>query len=219
MFNSTIIRIFIIILFFFFGYNITFIIIRKRKNKHNGNSNNRNIKSTSRFGKLAKVGIIILNVFITLVCLNIFFYEKVFRKYIPQIQFGFLSEPLQIIGLILAFTGNVTLNISYRELGVYWEYPIDGKRKKQKLITTGIYSRIRHPIYLSFYLISIGFWLILFDVVLLILLLIGGIGLYLQALEEEKLLLAIFGDIYKTYQRSTGRFFAKVQHNESSSSQ
>jgi protein-S-isoprenylcysteine O-methyltransferase Ste14 len=192
----------------FFGYNISFIIIRKRRNRLNKNAINDDFPDDkSGKGKFAKAGIIILNIFITIVCLNIFFYKQ-FRELIPQIDFLFLNKVIQIIGFIFAIAGNITLNISYRELGIYWEYPIDGKSKKQKLVTTGIYSRIRHPIYLSFYLISIGFWFILLDVLLLFLLIIGGVGLYLQALAEEELLLNIFGEKYMDYKQHTGRFFA-----------
>jgi protein-S-isoprenylcysteine O-methyltransferase Ste14 len=193
----------------FFGYNVTFILIRKKRNNINKNSIDFNHIETSRTGKIAKAGIMVLNFFISLVCFNIFFYKQ-FREIIPQFNFLFLNKTIQIIGLILAIGGNLTLNISYRELGIYWEYPIDGKKKKKKLVTTGIYSRIRHPIYLSFFLISIGFWFILLDVFLLILLIIGGIGLYLQALEEEKLLLKVFGQKFINYKEKTGRFFAHI---------
>jgi protein-S-isoprenylcysteine O-methyltransferase Ste14 len=149
----------------------------------------------------------IINIFITLACLNIFFYDY-FRVFIPQFNFYSINAPFQVAGLIFAMIGNILLNISYRTLGVYWEYPIDGKRRKRKLVTNGIYSRIRHPIYLSFYLICIGMFLILLDLVLLILLFLGGIGLYLQALEEEKTLYEAFGNEYMNYKKQTGRFFA-----------
>lgn len=127
-----------------------------------------------------------------------------------------MAEPFQVIGISLTIAGNITLNISYRELGIYWEYPIDGKKKKQKLVKTGIYSKIRHPIYLSFYLICLGFLFIIQDWILFGLFFIGAIGLYLQALSEEKELLEVFQEEYKEYMKSTGLFFVKSTNHISS---
>jgi len=208
MFPIIIIRVFLISIFIFFGYNIIYIIKQKRRNQNHNDSNNFNdskhFNTTIGFGK---VGIMIINIFITLACLNIFFYDY-FGIFIPRFNFYSINAPIQVTGLIFAMVGNILLNISYRTLGIYWEYPIDGKRRKRKLVTDGIYSRIRHPIYLSFYLICIGMFLILLDLILLILLFLGGIGLYLQALEEEKTLYEAFGNEYMNYKKQTGRFFA-----------
>jgi protein-S-isoprenylcysteine O-methyltransferase Ste14 len=209
MFNSLVIRIIIIIFFIFFGYNITFIILTKRRNDVKRKDYNDHLKiNPKKPNRFARFGVIILNIFILIACVNIFFYE-LFTRYIPRINFFFLTETLQVIGITLAAAGNITLNISYRELGVYWEYPIDGKKKKQKLVTTGIYAKIRHPIYLSFYLMCLGLLFIIQDWILLFLFIVGGIGLYLQALSEEKELIEAFPKEYKDYMKSTGRFFVK----------
>jgi protein-S-isoprenylcysteine O-methyltransferase Ste14 len=204
-----IIRIFLIIIFGIFGYNLVFIINTKRKNNLPKEAAKK-MELTQRKTIAPKIGIVTLNIFITLSCLNIFFYSS-FLKFIPRFSFPLISEPLQIIGFIFAVSGNITLNFSYRELGIYWEYPIDGKKEKRKLVKTGIYSQIRHPIYLSFYLICGGMFLILLDVILLVLFAFGSIGLYLQALEEEKELFSYFGQEYKEYKETTGRFFAKIK--------
>ncbi|MFX1588660.1 MAG: methyltransferase family protein, partial [Promethearchaeota archaeon] len=85
--------------------------------------------------------------------------------------------------------------------------------KRRKLVKSGIYSYIRHPIYLSFNLFCIGFNMILLDWLLLVLYIIGGIGLYFQAIDEENILLEYFGDEYREYMKNTGRFFVKF-HNK-----
>jgi protein-S-isoprenylcysteine O-methyltransferase Ste14 len=188
-----------------------YIIKQKRKAKSNSGANHdthlKHSNSTVRFGK---IGIMIINIFITLASFNIFFYD-LFRLILPHIRFFGFNAVFQIIGLIFAIVGNILLNISYRTLGIYWEYPIDGKKKKRKLVKTGVYSKIRHPIYLSFYLICIGLFFMILDVLLLILLLLGGIGLYLQALEEEKTLYEAFGKEFLRYKNQTGRFFAVLR--------
>lgn len=79
------------------------------------------------------------------------------------------------------------------------------------LISTGPYKYIRHPVYVSFNILSIGFTLLLFDWILLILYIIGTVGLYKQAMAEEEALLNYFGDEYKAYMTRTGRFFKKKE--------
>ena len=207
MLNSLIVRIFLIISFFFFGYNIVYIILLKKKNKLNENYNDINgkLKETRIF---ARIGIVLINIFITICCLNIFIYN--YWKWIfPTINLLILSDMVQIIGITLIISGNIVLLIAYRKLGIYWSYPMDGL-KKRKLITSGIYGHIRHPIYLSFNLFCIGYNMLLLDWFLLILYIFGGIGLYLQAIDEEKILIEYFGEEYIEYMKNTGRFFAKI---------
>jgi protein-S-isoprenylcysteine O-methyltransferase Ste14 len=118
---------------------------------------------------------------------------------------------IQIIGFTFVIGGNISLLLAYRKLGINWAYPIDGTKTKRNLVKTGIYSKIRHPIYLSFNILCIGFNMILLDWFLLALYLIGAIGLYFQAIDEEKILIETFGDDYKDYIEKTGRFFVKLR--------
>jgi protein-S-isoprenylcysteine O-methyltransferase Ste14 len=124
------------------------------------------------------------------------------------------TEIFQVIGFTLVIGGNITLFFAYHKLGIYWAFPIDGSRKKEKLIKTGIYSKIRHPVYLSFNLLGIGLNFLLLDWILLTLYIIGAFGLYIQALNEEKVLTAYFSDEYVDYMRHTGRFFIKVNQKK-----
>ncbi|MFW9936103.1 MAG: methyltransferase family protein [Candidatus Thorarchaeota archaeon] len=211
MLPKFIIQIFLITSFLIFGYNITYIILFKRRHKNNESDEEINniLKETRLF---ARIGVMLLNIFITIVCLNIFFYDTI-SSIIPRIDLFIYSEAIQIVGFTLVIGGNITLYLAYHELGIYWAYPIDGISKRRKLVKSGIYSYIRHPIYLSFNLFCIGFNMILLDWLLLILYIIGGIGLYFQAIDEENILLEYFGDEYRDYMKNTGRFFVKF-HNK-----
>ncbi|MFX0058519.1 MAG: methyltransferase family protein [Candidatus Heimdallarchaeota archaeon] len=183
----------------------------KRRHKINNNNEIDNqLKETRLF---ARIGIMILNVFITLVCLNIFFYHYII-EIIPRIDLLFLTQIVQVIGFSLVIGGNITLYLAYHKLGIYWAYPIGSISKKRKLVKTGIYKRIRHPIYLSFNLFCIGFNMILLDWFLLGLYIIGAIGLYFQAIDEEKILIEYFGKDYLDYKEQTGRFFVKILKKE-----
>ena len=207
MLPKFIIQIFLITSFFIFGYNLTYILLFKRRHKNNENNEkiNNKLKETRLF---ARIGVMLLNIFITLVCLNIFFYDFI-SSIIPRIDFLIYSQVIQVVGFTLVIGGNTTLYLAYHELGIYWTYPIDGISKRRKLVKSGIYSHIRHPIYLSFNLFCIGFNMILLDWLLLVLYIIGGIGLYFQAIDEETILLEYFGDEYREYMQNTGRFFVK----------
>lgn len=209
MLNSIIIRILLIVSFFFFGYNIVFIILYKKRHKKNEDNNKKN-NFLNEIRVFARLGIHIINIFIFLVCLNIFLYDYWLLVF-PRINLGILSDVTQIVGFTLIIGGNISLLLAYRKLGVYWNYPIDGTSKKKKLVKTGIYGRIRHPIYLSFNIFCIGFNLLLLDWFLLILYVIGSIGLYIQAIDEEKILLRHFGEEYAEYMERTGRFFIKLK--------
>ncbi len=215
MFPKIIIQLFLIISFLLFGYNITYIILTKKRNKNN--SNNEEIQNKLKETRLfARIGVWVLNIFITLVCLNIFFFDFLAAN-IPRINLGFVDEVVQIVGLTLVLGGNITLYLAYHELGIYWSYPIDGIKKRKKLVTSGIYSKIRHPVYLSFNLFCIGFIMILLDWILLILYIIGALGLYFQAIDEEKILIEYFEDEYINYKQHTGRFFVHYKKSKKNS--
>ncbi|MFX0003207.1 MAG: methyltransferase family protein [Promethearchaeota archaeon] len=208
MLNSIIVRIFIIISFFFFGYNVTYIILFKKRHKNqNNNEINNKLKDTRTF---AKIGIHLINIFISLCCLNIFIYNY-WALIFPKIDIPLISDVCQIVGFTLVIGGNIVLLLAYRKLGVHWSYPIDGKKKQKDLVTSGIYGKVRHPIYLSFNILCIGFNLLLLDWFLIGLYIVGAVGLYFQAIDEEKILIEYFGDEYLEYMKKTGRFFLKIR--------
>lgn len=78
-----------------------------------------------------------------------------------------------------------------------------------KLIVTGIYSIIRHPIYLSYLLLFAGFCTLLHGnlITFAILCSICTVWLGHRIAIEEQLLLAKFGEEYKAYQRKTKKIF------------
>lgn len=210
MHDSFIIKGFIGLGFIFFGFNLMYIIIKKVKNKKNSRNNLNNLDDNFPKPRLfARLGLMIMNVFIILCFLNILFYD-LFKIIIPRIDFLTTSLPVKIIGFGLVIIGNIMLFFAYRELGICWAYPLEGGKRTKRVVKTGIYGKIRHPIYLSFNIFSIGFNLILLDWLLLILYIFGGIGLYVLAIDEEKLLIAIFGDEYLDYKKKVGRFFPKI---------
>ena len=109
------------------------------------------------------------------------------------IAFG---EGMVVISILLLYWGHKTI-------GNQW--PIVKDMKNYRVITTGPYKYIRHPIYLSFFLFSIGESLIFANLFLLIII-PALIMLYVHALIEEQKLVKKFGKSYLDYMGRTGRF-------------
>ena len=205
--DSIIIQILIGIGFFFFLFDLIFVIIIKRK-KHEGvNQNHTNKRSLTLLRILTIFGILSLYSFLCICCIYIFLYDF-FKIYLLGFTIG---STFQIIGFFITLIGDILLFISYKELGTSWAYPIDKWGKQVRLVTSGIYSKIRHPIYLSFNILSIGFILLIQDWLLLFLYILGACGLYLQALTEENMLTKHFGEHYLNYMKTTGRFMLNAR--------
>jgi len=88
---------------------------------------------------------------------------------------------------------------------------IKGDSRPQELVTTGIYSRIRHPRYASVVLGLIGLSLIAntFGAYLAVVLFIPG--LYAIILLEERELKQRFGDAYRDYCQRVPRFIPRLR--------
>jgi len=77
------------------------------------------------------------------------------------------------------------------------------------LAKTGIYAKIRHPQYVAFILIMVGFlvqWPTIFTLIMFPVLLVMYWRL---ALKEEREAEAKFGQVYETYKQRTPRFFPR----------
>src|SRR5580693_9989004 len=75
--------------------------------------------------------------------------------------------------------------------------------KAHQLVTHGIYSKIRNPIYVSGGVMLAGFVLVLHRPVLWLVLLALIVMQTLRAHREAKVLEAAFGDAYREYRRKT----------------
>ena len=83
-------------------------------------------------------------------------------------------------------------------------------RKEHNLVTTGIYRWVRHPLYSIAAMLLVGFTLLTANW-FLALAGLGTIGmLVLRTKKEEELLIERYGDVYRSYMHSTGRFLPKL---------
>ncbi len=130
--------------------------------------------------------------------------------FLPIYQITEFVLLFQLIGVALVVLGVGICFAARREMSSNWvsgeEYQI---KKGQKLVTTGIYALIRHPIYLGFALSFIGGELTAQSYLFVVFLpyLISG---YMQGKREERLLLTHFGSAYTSYMRKTKMFIPYI---------
>jgi protein-S-isoprenylcysteine O-methyltransferase Ste14 len=106
----------------------------------------------------------------------------------------------------LVFIGALWLfRRSHKDLGRHWSIALE-IRERHRVVSTGVYSRIRHPMYAAFWLQAIAQALLLPNWVA------GSAGLAVVAIlffvrvgREERLMLEQFGDDYRSYIARTDR--------------
>ncbi len=125
------------------------------------------------------------------------------RKVFPR------NYDIAVVGIILVWTG-IALAIWARwHLGQYWSGRITIK-EDHKLIRTGPYAGLRHPIYSGLDLAVIGsalaidHWRCVAGVCVIML------GFWVKAKREEAMLSAQFGEDFEEHRRQTGFLFPRL---------
>jgi protein-S-isoprenylcysteine O-methyltransferase Ste14 len=107
--------------------------------------------------------------------------------------------PLKTAGAVLALFSVVMLAIARLQLGAAFSV----KAKAKTLVTTGLYSRIRNPIYVFGWLFLFGMATVLENWILLVVLVVLiPLQLY-RSRKEEAVLSAAFGEEYARYKAGT----------------
>lgn len=112
---------------------------------------------------------------------------------------------LLTLGLLLVLVGQTIRTVAMIQCGMSFNHKVQWwRRQTHKLITTGIYSKLRHPSYFGFFWWALGTQLVLGNAV--------TFWLYAAALwyffstriqHEEYLLIGFFGNEYEDYRRRT----------------
>jgi len=144
--------------------------------------------------------------------------------YSPYLSFfNPIDSYLQIMGLIIIFSGLILYLISGKTIikNVYSK-----ATEERKMMTTGLYAYIRHPYYLSFILIPIGFLLITLNLLSLLYFMAYTIStnpdeecgregkftfITTEARCSEEGLKKIYGRDYEEYMEKTGRLLPKFR--------
>lgn len=136
------------------------------------------------------------------------FFFPLFPELFEQVRF----QPTilnQITGLVIALVA-VPMGISvFTNLGKNITDTVE-TRKNHKLVTTGIYKYIRHPLYTTGFLLFTGLGLLSSNWLMLILSFVVLITLYIRTFKEEAKLIEEFGLDYTEYISRTGKFIPKI---------
>jgi len=144
--------------------------------------------------------------FITLIAVLVLY--AIQHPWMQSLDF-YLPAWLRWLGFIIGLLSIALMIWVELELGRQFSPQLQ-LRQEHQLITSGPYSRVRHPLYtaldafgLSLALVSANWFFIAFFILSLL-------GLTLRVPKEERMLLDQFGDQYRTYMQHTGRYFPKV---------
>lgn len=140
-----------------------------------------------------------------------FAFESVFMLFLLNYRLWFSEpfSPLHILSWI------VLILSAYVGLEGYFRLKREGKPENQfentsHLVKSGIYAYIRHPLYLSVFLVGVGIMLKDAGPIQLVLGAILFSAVSLTALTEEKEMIARFGDEYRQYMKESKMFIPFV---------
>jgi len=122
----------------------------------------------------------------------IFRYSTFLTQYISN----FIRFPIALVILIIAgLLARAGLNTVFGK-----------KREEPYIITTGVFSFVRHPIYLASILFYLGFILLSLSLLSILVWILIIIFYYMISRYEEKLLIKAFGSAYGEYMRKVHMF-------------
>jgi protein-S-isoprenylcysteine O-methyltransferase Ste14 len=108
-------------------------------------------------------------------------------------------------GLIFMLAALILFYETHRQLGRNWSVTLD-TRKTHKLVASGVYSRVRHPMYSAFWLLALAQAVLVPNWLAGLSGIVGwGILFFLRIEREEELMVETFGDEYRAYMKRTAR--------------
>jgi protein-S-isoprenylcysteine O-methyltransferase Ste14 len=118
------------------------------------------------------------------------------RRFLPGMAYA---------GTLLFVVALWLFHRAHRDLGRNFSVSLD-IRDDHRLVTNGVYARIRHPMYLAFWLWAVAQAALLPNWFAGLAGIVGFGLLYFGRIEqEERLMLETFGDEYRTYMSRTAR--------------
>jgi protein-S-isoprenylcysteine O-methyltransferase Ste14 len=124
---------------------------------------------------------------------------------------GPLAHPaVAVAGLVLALVGLVVVLAAQSAIGASWRIGVD-EAERTELVTTGLFRRVRNPIFPGMAMVAAGVLLMAPTVVAAVALacLIAAVEIQVRAVEEP-CLARVHGETYRAYVASSGRFLPKL---------
>ena len=121
---------------------------------------------------------------------------------------------LLILGIVLLLIGGSLRVVSRKTLMKAGFTMINSGKLQivgdQRLITDGVYGRVRHPLYLGEICRNLGFAVIFSSLYGVVVMVIAGIFLILRIRIEEEMLLGQFGKEYEEYMKKTKKLIPYI---------
>jgi protein-S-isoprenylcysteine O-methyltransferase Ste14 len=136
-----------------------------------------------------------------------FAFESVFILVLLNYKVWFTNpfSPVQLVSWILLILSAYVVITGYMLLKRKGK-PDSNFENTSLLVKSGIYGYIRHPLYLSIFLLGTGIMLKNPEKVQLVLGIVNLIAVYITARIEENEMIAKFGDQYRIYMKDTKMF-------------
>lgn len=119
------------------------------------------------------------------------------------------SRAVGYLGLVLLTIGLLLAAVAIRQMGASWRIGIDHQRPGP-LVSRGVFSRVRHPIYGGMLLSAAGFAAVTADLLSVAIAAAVLVGLPVQARLEEAFLLSRYPREYPDYLERTRRFWPRI---------
>ena len=126
---------------------------------------------------------------------------------------------LRVVGVVLALIGAVIGLVAFRNYSlakfVGWQQLKNSISRNEKtlhssLITSGLQSQVRHPLYTGIFLFIWGYWLLAPTLANLVFNVITTAYIPVGVYFEEQKLVKQFGTAYDTYRKSVPMLFPKL---------
>jgi protein-S-isoprenylcysteine O-methyltransferase Ste14 len=183
---------------YFIGFVLAFLIRKIYTSKKS--------KSTVQLQKksiLEQLLLVLVAIGMIITIIYVFSTVLDFANYSLPNWIGWLGSVLFVLALCL-------LRKSHLDLGEYWTVRVT-LHTDHKLITSGLYKHIRHPMYAAHLLWAIAQIMILHNWIAGYSFLIVQIPFYiLRIRNEEKMMIEQFGADYELYMEKTYRFIPKI---------
>jgi protein-S-isoprenylcysteine O-methyltransferase Ste14 len=115
------------------------------------------------------------------------------------------------LGVALLAAGLWLFHRSHADLGTNWSITLQ-VRENHRLVTSGVYARVRHPMYSALFLLAAAQALVLPNWIAGPAYLFGfGLLYVLRVSAEERMMLDRFGADYEAYIRRSGRLIPKLR--------
>jgi protein-S-isoprenylcysteine O-methyltransferase Ste14 len=137
-----------------------------------------------------------------------FAFESMLIMTILNLRYWFVDpfSPVQTVSWILLFASIPIVLYGVNLLVSLGKPPAQEFEATTKLVTTGIYKYIRHPMYCSFLVFGFGVFFKHIDLIQIVLVLINMAALYFTARVEEGEMTVRFGEEYREYMKKTKMF-------------